>query len=1150
MIYPSNHFDLGQDTTRIKDPNDAERQHETVRVLLDRFFNPDPNKRWEVQIVADEVGMGKTFVALALAYSILAHLRAHGGKGDLRGCHQKVLVITPQNAALYDKWQREVSEFVNRCMAGKHRKNAQAWFSPKPVDRLDELVREIRRPEGDERVIVTHTGVLASGGKRKDYDIKRRYLLGLLFRFWSNKFPKEDRERLLRGAPEEWPTKPDELLELEEDDLTKLPFVNREEAKRALEAADQGKIAKLLETCKEIAEPYARDRAERFRKVEKALIDLYRDVSDATCAGIEEALPLVIVDEAHNWKNGPSRNTNGYDRFAELIAPRIRRALLLTATPFQLRPNEMLEILRVGEKIKPCPSSEESKSRKDRLINHCRQVIGPVLHNSEQQSRSFARAWARLPRKAVALVDEVWSSPALVRAREQLRHVAHLQGAIEEKQMTPIIEGAVTGLDPDIRGLIREALRLYTFNLDLSQELGTLVIRHRRKTDHRLVRVGSEFRLETERVMGRFDRHVLHGAPGLDVHGPGELPHYLLMRCVSEMKSHGRSSLGNALTGCYSTLLESAEGKKVQNALGKNPASKAYFELLLNMVDEKQDPEHPKVRHVTDAVLEHWRAGEKTLLFCFRSHTAKRLRQIIHERIDQELEQRRYQALGGETAFKDFRSRFSQRDTELINLGLDRVLWSYLWTESMDGAHPQNIRPQKLVLEDSEFPELARLSLRYGVNLEGERVDRIFVHRAVEHLLARRLAGERPKHPLWREILGQIADESWVSSPYGIGEHQQDGDDQKEGEDKAAFNERGVHTAYKVKKEHPGAAEVDKLAADLIERRRRAQRQGQISIFDAYTKSPSFWLGTDPEAHIHAPPGGRIPEAIRTMHRHLGELTRNDNGFDWGSRLRIFQALRRTLLRESVLLRLLPDRSERGGADWAEIVVNAIFQTLPGQSESMADRLGVYLEDLKAASGSLDDADSARHSLYEASRIKEQRYVALVDGTTEQDTRKRVFVGFNSPLLPEILICTMVGQEGIDLHRQCRHVIHYDLAWNPAVLEQRTGRVDRIGSKTFRERALSSSAGTCLEVGVPFLAGTYDERMYEELRVRAQTFEVLTGGDMSADNAEGTDEEDGAKGEERGLDYAVLPAGMLADLRVSLHVWAPRTEAPGVEPEP
>src|SRR5579864_5951555 len=58
----------------------------------------------------------------------------------------------------------------------------------------------------------------------------------------------------------------------------------------------------------------------------------------------------------------------------------------------------------------------------------------------------------------------------------------------------------------------------------------------------------------------------------------------------------------------------------------------------------------------------------------------------------------------------------------------------------------------------------------------------------------------------------------------------------------------------------------------------------------------------------------------------------------------------------------------------------------------------------------------------------------------------------STPLLPDILVCTQVGQEEIDLHRHCPHVIHYDLGWNPAAVEQRTGRTDRIGSKAARER--------------------------------------------------------------------------------------------------
>jgi len=207
----------------------------------------------------------------------------------------------------------------------------------------------------------------------------------------------------------------------------------------------------------------------------------------------------------------------------------------------------------------------------------------------------------------------------------------------------------------------------------------------------------------------------------------------------------------------------------------------------------------------------------------------------------------------------------------------------------------------------------------------------------------------------------------------------------------------------------------------------------------------------------------------------------------------------------------------------------------------MAHRIAIFLEDLKASSGDIAVPSSARGALYEATRLRDQQFVALVKGGGGNAiaTRDRIFNGFNTPLLPEVLICTQVGQEGIDLHRHCRHVVHYDLAWNPAVLEQRTGRADRIGSKTFRERDAASDPKTvCLEIGVPFIAGTYDERMYEELRLRAQTFEVLTGGDFAADHADGLDDTSSAAGSELGLSVLPLPPKMINDLRVKLHVWA------------
>jgi hypothetical protein len=214
-----------------------------------------------------------------------------------------------------------------------------------------------------------------------------------------------------------------------------------------------------------------------------------------------------------------------------------------------------------------------------------------------------------------------------------------------------------------------------------------------------------------------------------------------------------------------------------------------------------------------------------------------------------------------------------------------------------------------------------------------------------------------------------------------------------------------------------------------------------------------------------------------------------------------------------------------------------------GQLEPLAGRVEEFLREL----AEMGPTEREAHLRYAMNPKAEA--VVLVTGDSGID-RDAVFNGFNTPLLPDILVCTQVGQEGIDLHRHCRHVVHYDLGWNPATLEQRTGRTDRLGSKAMRERNLalaarngtggsdeSSSALPGLDIALPYLAGTYDERMYDRLCSRAQTFEILTGGDPSADRDGDTswlDPDD--LGSATGADYVPLPNAMLEQLRVNLAV--------------
>jgi superfamily II DNA/RNA helicase len=120
--------------------------------------------------------------------------------------------------------------------------------------------------------------------------------------------------------------------------------------------------------------------------------------------------------------------------------------------------------------------------------------------------------------------------------------------------------------------------------------------------------------------------------------------------------------------------------------------------------------------------------------------------------------------------------------------------------------------------------------------------------------------------------------------------------------------------------------------------------------------------------------------------------------------------------------------------------------------------------------------------------------VAHANGAVDDATRLRRLRGFNSPLLPEILVASEVMAEGLDLHLDCRHVIHHDLSWNPSTLEQRTGWIDRL-------RCRAENDGESIRVYLPYLAGTADEKMFRVVSDRARWFQVVMGDRYDVDEA-------------------------------------------------
>ena len=81
--------------------------------------------------------------------------------------------------------------------------------------------------------------------------------------------------------------------------------------------------------------------------------------------------------------------------------------------------------------------------------------------------------------------------------------------------------------------------------------------------------------------------------------------------------------------------------------------------------------------------------------------------------------------------------------------------------------------------------------------------------------------------------------------------------------------------------------------------------------------------------------------------------------------------------------------------------------------------------------------------------------MAFVDQKNEDDSegsrKEQVRDAFNSPFWPFVLASTSVGQEGLDFHRYCHSIVHWNLPSNPVDLEQREGRIHRYKGHALRK---------------------------------------------------------------------------------------------------
>ena len=161
-------------------------------------------------------------------------------------------------------------------------------------------------------------------------------------------------------------------------------------------------------------------------------------------------------------------------------------------------------------------------------------------------------------------------------------------------------------------------------------------------------------------------------------------------------------------------------------------------------------------------------------------------------------------------------------------------------------------------------------------------------------------------------------------------------------------------------------------------------------------------------------------------------------------------------------------------SSWAERAKN--------RSDSKAKAILVWLEEHLKTDGLPNDSRVILFTEYRATHSWLMQILAtsgwggerlmVLHGGTDPEEREKVKAAFqtdpnDSPV--RILLATDAASEGIDLQNHCNYLIHIEIPWNPNVMEQRNGRIDRHGQR-------QKQVNIWHPVGVGTVAASYETK--------------------------------------------------------------------------
>ena len=243
-----------------------------------------------------------------------------------------------------------------------------------------------------------------------------------------------------------------------------------------------------------------------------------------------------------------------------------------------------------------------------------------------------------------------------------------------------------------------------------------------------------------------------------------------------------------------------------------------------------------------------------------------------------------------------------------------------------------------------------------------------------------------------------------------------------------------------------------------------------------------------------------LPPEPEAAHDHKADVLHN-LFIDWlcspGVRRQVAQWLRRRSAGKKGLADLL--RFERARSSAGPIIATEAKRLFQELTYAKSSKRAVLLAAARDGLERMPGGGSAGRVLAVSREREGAGNTNLFLSNQEPDTAVAIF---NSAFGPDVLVTTDKLSEGIDLHRSCRLLIHYELAASPIRTVQRNGRLRRIYS-------WAQTTGKPIEIAYPAFVRTRDQRLVQIMRRRLDNFSILLGG-VAAIQADGSNDQDEA----------------------------------------